>query len=184
MPKDSEYVARINESNIAFKGKIWDVRRESFEFGDQVLTREYVDHPGAVAVVAVNELDQVLLLRQYRHPVRSYLWEIPAGLLDVDGESKADAAQRELQEESGYQAGRLTPLISFFTTPGGNSEEIQIFLAEDLSFVGRPDEQEGEERDLTAEWTTISDAVTSILAGEIKSPTAVVGILALAQARS
>lgn len=181
MPKDEAFATRVTDRKTVFDGMIWDVVSETFEFADQQLTREFVDHPGAVAVLAVNDQNQVLMIRQYRQPVRQFLWEIPAGLLDVQGESLIDAAARELQEETGYQSTSVSHLIDFYTTPGGNNEMIRIFLARDLTFVGRPLEQEGEERQLEVEWIDFDDALQSVLSSEIKSPSAAVGILAAAQ---
>lgn len=183
MPKDHPNVAKVTSGEVVYRGKIWDVRRETFEFGDQSLTRDYVQHPGAVAVLAINELDEVLMIRQYRHPVGEFLWEIPAGLLDVEGESELLAAQRELLEETGYLAGSIEPLISYYTSPGGSSELKHIFAAQNLQFVGRPEEAEGEERELLVEWISFGEALEAVLNSEIKNPSAVVAILAMAQKR-
>ncbi|MEN9749282.1 MAG: hypothetical protein RL149_360 [Actinomycetota bacterium] len=180
MPKDQPFAANISSSEVVFEGMIWNVKSETFDFAGESLTREFVAHPGAVAVIAINERDEVLMIRQYRHPVRELLWEIPAGLLDVAGESAVEAASRELYEETGYLAGSIEPLIDFYTTPGGNSEQIQIFLATDLKHVGRPSYQEGEERELLIEWVPLESALHSVLSSEIKSPSAQVGLMALA----
>jgi ADP-ribose pyrophosphatase len=181
MPKDQDFVSRVTDRKTVFEGMIWNVVSETFEFADQVLTRQFVDHPGAVAVLALNEKNQILMIRQFRQPVRQYLWEIPAGLLDIHGETMADAAGRELHEETGYQAKSIDHLIDFFTTPGGNNEMIRIFVARGLEFVGRPEEQVGEERELQIQWVNFDDALGSVLRSEIKSPSAAVGILAAAQ---
>lgn len=173
----------MSSSEVVFEGMIWDVKRETFEFSGGALTREFVAHPGAVAVVAINSADEVLMIRQYRHPVKELLWEIPAGLLDLDGELDIVAAERELLEETGYHAAHLEPLIEFFTTPGGNSERIRIFLASDLKFVGRPEMQEGEERELLVEWIPFDAALAGVLASDIKSPSAQVGLMAFALRR-
>ena len=180
MPKDQPVAQDIVASEVVFDGMIWNVVRERFDFAGETLTREFVNHPGAVAVVAVNDVNQILMIRQYRHPVRQLLWEIPAGLLDVEGESEILAAERELLEETGYRAATMEPLIEFFTTPGGNSERIQIFKATNLEYVGRPEIQEGEESELLIEWVDFEIALGSVLASEIKSPSASVGIMALA----
>lgn len=180
MPKDQPFVVPILERKVAFEGMIWNVLSESFDFGEQRLTREFIDHPGAVAVAAINERDQILLIRQYRHPVREYLWEIPAGLMDIPGEDQAQAAARELHEETGYQAESWQELISFYTTPGGNNEKIGIFTATDLRFIGRPENQDGEERDMEIRWFDQADALNSVLSGDIKNPSTVVAIMALA----
>lgn len=181
MPKDEAFATMVSERKTEFEGMIWNVVSETFDFADQTLTRQFVDHPGAVAVLALNADNQILMIRQYRQPVRQFLWEIPAGLLDVSGESLQDAAARELEEETGYRAATVSQLIDFYTTPGGNNELIRIFLARNLEFVGRPSHQEGEERQLQVEWVDFQGALASVLSSEIKSPSAVVGILAAAQ---
>lgn len=181
MPKDEAFATQISERKTVFEGMIWDVVSETFQFAGQTLTREFVDHPGAVAVLALNAQNQILMIRQYRQPVKQFLWEIPAGLLDIDGESLVDAAARELQEETGYKAATVDHLIDFFATPGGNNEMIRIYLARNLEFIGRPDEQEGEERELQVEWIDFEQALGSVLNSQIKSPSAAVGILAAAQ---
>jgi len=178
MPKDQPFAVNVSSSEVALRGMIWNVRREVFEFADQTLTREFVDHPGAVAIVAMNDRGQVLLIRQYRHPVGELLWEIPAGLLDVDGESLESAARRELLEETGYLAGELEPLIEFFTTPGGSTEKISIFLARDLVLSKERPTLEGEEVDMLVEWVALEEALIAVLSSEIKSPSAAVGIMA------
>jgi ADP-ribose pyrophosphatase len=178
MPKDQPFAVNVSSSEVALRGMIWNVQREVFEFANQTLTREFVEHPGAVAIVAMNDLGQVLLIRQYRHPVGELLWEIPAGLLDVDGESLESAARRELLEETGYLAGELEPLIEFYTTPGGSTEKISIFLARDLVLSKERPTLEGEEVDMLVEWVALEEALTAVLSSEIKSPSAAVGIMA------
>jgi 8-oxo-dGTP pyrophosphatase MutT (NUDIX family) len=179
MLKD-EYVAKpVVSSEIGFEGRIWNVKRDVVDYNGEQLVREYVDHPGAVAIMALNERMEVLLIKQYRHPVGAYLWEIPAGLKDVDGESELDAAQRELFEETGWVATSWDDLTSFYTTPGGNTEEISVYLARDLTYRGHKLELEGEEKDLEVAWVPLQDAVEAVLKGNMKSPSAVVGTLAL-----
>lgn len=180
MPKDERVELPVLSSETVFNGKIWDIKRESFQYNDGTLVREFVAHPGAVAILAIDAEQRVLLIRQYRHPVRSYLWEIPAGLTDVPGEPRLDAAKRELMEETGYEAGTWTKLTDFMTTPGGNDEVITIFMAQDLKHVGHDLELEGEEVDMIKQWFPLSEALASVLAGEMQSPSAVVGIMAAA----
>jgi 8-oxo-dGTP pyrophosphatase MutT (NUDIX family) len=155
MPKDRPASLAISESEVVFNGKIWDIKRESFDYNGKTLVREFVAHPGAVAIVALNQDNEVLLINQYRHPVREYLWEIPAGLLDMPGESKLEAAKRELLEETGYIAESWSELIEFHTTPGGNNETIAIFLARELRHQGHEFELEGEETDMKVEWLSL-----------------------------
>lgn len=180
MPKDQSARLPISKRKTVFDGKIWNVIRETFDYKGQTLVREFVDHPGAVAVVAVNENREILLLKQYRHPVREYLWELPAGLLDAPGEYPQQAAERELLEETGYRADNWREIKQFYTTPGGNSELITIFLATNLRKVESDFKPEGEEVDLEIEWVPLAEAVRSVMRNEIKSPTAVVGILTYA----
>lgn len=152
-----------------------------------VITRQYLTHPGAVAVVAWREdRDDIAVLRQYRHPVRMELVEIPAGLLDLDGEEWVVAAQRELAEEAELQASRWDTLVDMCTTPGACEESLRIFLARDLSPAERPDGfvLEGEEAHMTWDWVPRADLVDAVLAGQCQSPTLVAGVLALEVARA
>ncbi len=180
MPKDRPATLAISKSEVVFSGKIWDITRESFDYNGETLVREFVSHPGAVAVIALDDENRVLLINQYRHPVREYLWEIPAGLLDVPGESKLEAAKRELLEETGYIAEGWAELIEFHTTPGGNNETISIFLARNLRHQGHDFDLEGEETDMALEWVPLGEALKSVLASEMRSPSAAVGIMAAA----
>ena len=90
----------IVSSDVVFDGMVWDVRRDTFRYNGDELTREYIDHTGAAAIVAIDDDERVLLIQQYRHPIRHRDWEIPAGLLDKEGESALETAKRELQEEA------------------------------------------------------------------------------------
>ncbi|MFC4556471.1 NUDIX domain-containing protein [Georgenia faecalis] len=151
--------------------------------------REYLDHPGAVAVVALRDGtdgEEVLLVEQYRHPVRALLWEVPAGLLDVDGEDYLEAAQRELAEEADLRAARWDVLVDYFTTPGGSNESLRVYLARDVSPVPADERhaREDEEAGMPTEWVRLDDAVAAVHAGRIHNPSAVVGVLAAASARA
>jgi ADP-ribose pyrophosphatase len=180
MPKDEPASLSVSKRDFVFKGKIWDVVSETFDYKGDELIREFVAHPGAVAVIALNELQEILLIKQYRQPVREYLWEIPAGLLDVPGESRLEAAKRELIEETGYIAQGWQELIEFHTTPGGNNETISVFLATELRHQGYDLELEGEEVDLELRWVPLQDALKSVLNSEMRSPSAGYAILSLA----
>lgn len=166
-----------------FAGRVWDVVAEDADLGHSVVRREFVAHPGAVAIIAIDAQDRVLLLKQYRHPVRGYLWEPPAGLLDVEGEDPLEAARRELAEEADLVADTWEHLVSFRSTPGGSSEEIIVYLASDLRDVPEADRHERteEEADLEPVWVPLDDAVAGVMEGRLHSPTAVVGILAAAR---
>lgn len=174
-------------SRTVHHGMIWDLVRDTVDLGESgVVDREYVRHPGAVAVIALDEADRVLLVRQYRHAVRAELWEPPAGLLDVAGEDRVDAAKRELAEEADLVAGRWWRLADYFSTPGGNDEALTVFLARDLTPVPEVDRhaREAEERDLVVDWFDLDEAVAAVLAGRVRNPSAVIGILAAAVERT
>jgi ADP-ribose pyrophosphatase len=178
---------RVVRRELIHHGRIWDVVADDVDLGDgRVVSREVVDHPGAVAIVALDDQDRVLLLRQYRHPVERELWEVPAGLLDVPDEPAQEAAARELGEEADLRADQWSVLADYFTTPGGSTEALRVFLARDLSPV--PDDErhvrEDEERDIELRWVALEDAVSAVLAGAVHNPSAVVGVLAAHAARA
>lgn len=181
-------VARdVSEARVLHAGRIFDLRSEQVDLGEGgVVTREFVDHPGAVAIVALDEDERVLLLHQYRHPVRRELWEPPAGLLDVDGEDAQVAAARELLEETDLRAARWDVLADYYTTPGGSNEALRVFLARDLSEVPAAERhaREAEELGMELRWVPLDEAVSAVLAGDLHNPSAVVGILAAAAARA
>jgi 8-oxo-dGTP pyrophosphatase MutT (NUDIX family) len=167
-------------------GMVWDLRRDTVDLGDgQTVVREYVAHPGAVAVLALDDADRVMLIRQYRHPVAMSLWELVAGLLDVADEAPWVGAARELVEEAGLVAGRWDVLVDLENSPGGSSEAIRCYLARDLAVVagGRPD-GDGEERDMPWHWVPLDEAVDAVLTGRFTSPMTVAGVLAAHAARS
>lgn len=184
-PSDQVAARPLSDHTLIHAGKIWDIVSDVVDLGPTRVLREYVDHPGAVAIIAVDDQDRVLLVSQYRHPVRSELWEPPAGLLDVAGEPAVVAAARELAEEADLRADTWHVLVEFYTTPGGSSERIEVFLARDLHEV--PEEERhvrlDEEADMVPVWVPLDDAVDAVLAGRLHSPTAVVGVLAAARAR-
>jgi len=168
----------------AFIGKIWNIVRKTFKFQDEILIREFIAHRGAVAVLALNEKDEVLLIKQYRAPVNKYLYEMPAGLRDHDGEDDLVAAKRELAEEADYQATDWSHLHSFYTTPGSSSEIIEIFLAKDLSKTEVAFERTGEEKGMVPIWVPFQEVLAAVKASKLKSPTLVVAVLSLAAKRN
>ncbi|MGW6836451.1 NUDIX domain-containing protein [Streptomyces sp. NPDC054949] len=145
--------------------------------------RDYQVHPGSVCVLALDEAGQVLVLRQYRHPVRRKLWELPAGLLDVPGENPLHAAQRELYEEAHVKADDWRVLVDFYSSPGGSDEAIRVFLARDLAEAeGARFEVSEEEADMQFARIPPAELVRGVLAGELGNPGLVAGVLALAAA--
>jgi 8-oxo-dGTP pyrophosphatase MutT (NUDIX family) len=174
----------VNRVEVSFAGKIWNVVSKTFAFQGEELTREYIAHPGAVAVLAINDQDEVLLIKQYRAPVNQYLYEMPAGLRDAIDANDIEAAQRELAEEADYKADKWTHLHSFYTTPGSSSEVIEIFLAEDLSHTGSTFERTSEEKGMIPIWVPFNEVLHAVMQSKTKSPTLVVAVLALAARRN
>lgn len=148
------------------------------------LVRQWVGHPGAVAVIAMDTEGRIAVVHQYRHPVGYRLVEPPAGILDMDGEPAVDAAKRELAEEAELAASDWRVLVDIFSSPGGLQESIRIFLARDLSAAPQPAgfEVEGEETDMGLYWLPLQQLVDLVYAGQVQSPTMVGGTLALALA--
>jgi len=162
-------------------GHIADFVQDEVQTPDgKVIAREYLKHPGAVGVIAVDDQQRVVLVRQYRHPVRHRLIEPPAGLLDVDGEDYLLAAQRELAEEVHLAATTWHVLVDLFTTPGILGESLRIYLARDLIDTAAPDgfARAGEEAHMDTVWATLSDLVDAVLAGHLHNPILVSGVLA------
>ena len=150
------------------------------------LRRDWLRHPGAVAVIALDALDRIAVLAQYRHPAGARVIEPPAGLLDLAGESAWIAAQRELAEEARLRADDWRVLVDVFTSPGSSQESIRVFLARELHPVAAPAGfvAEGEEADMAVGWADLTETVAAILAGRLQSPTLVAGVLALWAART
>ncbi|WP_345424798.1 NUDIX hydrolase [Pseudonocardia xishanensis] len=147
--------------------------------GGREATREILEHPGAVAVAAVDDQDRLMLILQYRHAVRRRLWEMPAGLLDHAGEDPVEAAARELEEEAGLRATEWSVLVDAVPSPGFSEESIRVYLASGLTRVDRPDLGDDEESDLELRWVPLAEAVAMVLRGEIVNATTVAGVLAL-----
>jgi ADP-ribose pyrophosphatase len=153
--------------------------------GGRVVARDYMVHIGAVGVVALDDEDRVVLVRQYRHPVGRHLWELPAGLIDVDGEPLHRAAIRELEEEADLTAGRMDLLVDVHPSPGCSTEVIRLFLGRDLRPVPHADRHEryDEEAELVTRLVDLDEAVEMALRGEITNAACLVGVLAAAKAR-
>jgi 8-oxo-dGTP pyrophosphatase MutT (NUDIX family) len=186
--KDTPEAWPVVSSSEQFHGRLVTVRADKVRMpGSNVAEREVVLHPGAVAILALDDAGQVLLIRQYRHPVSRLLWEIPAGLRDVAGESLWNAARRELLEEAGYRARDWRVLADYYSSPGFTTERLRIFLARELEFVP-PGERDfvpqDEEAQLVPAWLALDEAVRKVLAGDLHNGATALGILASYAARS
>lgn len=173
-----------SHSETVYEGRVWNIRRDEVPYDGRTIVREYTDHPGAVAILALDDADRVLLIKQYRHPVRARDWEIPAGLLDVAGEDALATARRELAEEADLAAARWDVLAEFYTTPGGSDEAIRIYLARDLSTTPEPFDRYAEEADIEVRWVALDELVDAILDRRVQNPSLVVGGLAAHAARA
>lgn len=171
----------VTQSQVSFSGYVWNVVTDDVVLSNgDVVHRDVVRHPGAVAVIALDEDGHVVLVEQYRHPMMSRMWEAPAGLRDVDGEPALVTAQRELAEEAGLQAEQWTPLLELALTPGGSDEIISVFLAEDLSACEVADfVPEGEEAEIVVGRFPLQEVIEAVLAGRIRNATLACAVLAL-----
>jgi ADP-ribose pyrophosphatase len=178
----------VLSSVVQARGPIVTLRSDQVQMPDhEVADRQVVEHPGAVVIVALDEEGQVLMIRQYRHPVAHVLWELPAGLRDVRGETLRATAERELLEETGYRARDWRILVDFYSSPGISTEWIRVFLARDLvevpaaqrDFVPRH-----EETQLQVRWAGLDEALEAFIAGDLHNGSTAVGILSAYAARS
>ena len=184
--KDTAAPRHVVERHVAFTGRVFSIVTDHVQLADgTVVVRDVMAHPGAVAVIAYRDPGEVLLVRQYRHPVGRDMWEPPAGLLDVAGEDPLAAAVRELHEEADAVAKEWSVLLDLFTSPGGSSEAIRIYLARGISEVPHADRfaREAEEREMISRWVPVDEVLAGIAAGALQSPTLISGILALDAAR-
>jgi ADP-ribose pyrophosphatase len=177
----------VTASETLFEGRVVSLRRDTVRMSDGALAvREVVEHPGAVGVVALDDDANVVLVNQYRHPVGRRLDELPAGLLDVAGESALAGAQRELAEEARLAADDWHVLVDLYPSPGMSSEAIRLYLARGLRDQ-EPDAlftADNEELTLTVQRVPLAEAVLRAQAGELTNAAAVAGVLAAAQAQA
>ena len=180
---------RVVDSRVLHKGRYLDFRVDTVERADgSRATRDIVGHPGAVAVLALDPEDRVLLVRQYRVPAGRALLEIPAGTLDVDAgtgeiEDPDGAARRELEEETGYRAGTWRKLAEFWTAPGFATELMHLYLATDLTPAHADRLGPDEDERLELEALPVDEAVGLTLDGGISDAKSIVGLLMLERLR-
>jgi ADP-ribose pyrophosphatase len=176
----------VLSSEMSFGGRVWDVVSEQVDLGEGgVVTRDFVDHTGAVAVLALDETDRVVLVQQYRHPVGAFEWELPAGLLDVDREPAHLTAARELLEEADLTAGEWHLLLDHYASPGGSTEALRVFLARDLHDVPEADRhaRDAEELGMPVRRVPLDELAEAVLAGDVHNGTLMISVLAAARLR-
>jgi len=141
---------------------LFTVERRVHELpGHEPITRTVVVHPGAVVILPILDHARIVLIRNYRYTVEQELWELPAGTIEAD-EKPIDTARRELEEETGYRAGKMTPLMVFYTSPGICTERMHAFVATRLTWVGQK-LQEGEQ--IALEVLRLDDVRRKLIAG-------------------
>lgn len=147
------------------KCRKFEVVQQAFVARDgRKMARQFVVHPGAVVVLPLWDAERCLLIRQIRHGIGRELWELPAGTLDVPGESLAEAAARELEEEAGHRAGRVERLCEFYTSPGILTELITAFVARDLT---KTQQRLTPNEEIAVEPTALTEAMEMIREGKI-----------------
>jgi ADP-ribose pyrophosphatase len=151
--------------------------------GGRVAVREIVEHPGAVAIAALDDQGRLAVIEQYRQAVRRRLVELPAGLLDVPGEDPLEAAARELTEEAGLTADEWSVLLDLVPSPGFTDESVRVYLARGLHEVGRPQSDDDEEADLSVSWLPLDEAVRDALSGRMVNAVTVAAVLAVQAVR-
>jgi ADP-ribose pyrophosphatase len=174
----ADHAFETASSETLYTGKIFALRHDRVRMpGGNVATREVIEHYGAVAIVAMDDDNNIPMVYQYRHTFRRRLWELPAGLLDVAEEPPHITAARELKEEVGLEAGTWRVLVDLNTAPGFSDESVRVYLATGLNEVDRPPAHD-EEADMTMRWVPIDEAARLVLGGEVLNSIAVAGILA------
>lgn len=177
----------VLKSTERLRNRVFRIVTDEVRMPDgEVAERDFMRHVGAVGVIALDENENIVLVRQYRHALGRELWELPAGLIDVPGEKLAEAAARELAEEADLRAARYDLLIDVNPSPGCSDEIIRLFLARDLDEVPEQDRHRRthEEAAMTVTRVPLDTAVAMALSGEITNAACLVGILATAQARA
>jgi len=179
--EDSAESWPVLEGRVLAEGGITAYREDLVRMVDGTeARRQYTTHHGAVGVIVLDELGRMLTLRQYRHPVRRLLWELPAGLLDKSGEPPLEAARRELYEEAHLQAAEWRVLVDYFNSSGTADEATRIFVARGITDAdGEQFAREGEEAGIVAQWIAVEGMVERVLDGRVGTSSMVAAVCAL-----
>ncbi len=174
-------VYEVVRTRLEYDGALVKVRVDAVVQPDgSRAEREVVEHVGSVAIVAIDDQQRVLLIRQYRHPAGQYLWELPAGLCDKPGEPPLDTAHRELAEEAQLRAAAWRTLVDLRPSPGISTEVCRVYQAEQLDTEEQAGSRPDEESELRSRWVPLPQAVSEVLTGRITNGLAVAGLLAAA----
>ena len=168
-----DFTETTTECDYVYKGRIVNLRNDLIKLPNgKASQREFVEHRGGVAVLAVTDDGFVPLVRQFRYPLGAQIWEIPAGTLEI-GENPDDAIRRELAEEAGLKAESITSLGAFYPTVGYSNEIIRLYLAKGLTYVGaKPDEDEF----LEIKYFPIDELRKKCLSGEITDSKTIIAL--------
>ena len=170
--------APVISSERVYQGRVWDIYSDTVQFAGGEMTRDYMKHSGAVAVLAIDDDERVLVINQYRQPIKLRDWELPAGLLDVEGEPPLEAAKRELAEETDLVAEHWSPLITFNSTPGGTNEVIHVFEARGLTAAPETHHRTEEEAEIVVRWVSLDEVVAAVLDGRLGNAPLIIAVLA------
>ncbi len=174
----------VLESRVLAQGGIAAFREDLVQMVDGTKARrQYTTHHGAVAVIALDDAGRMLTLRQYRHPVRLQMWELPAGLLDHPGEHPLAAAKRELFEEAYLVADDWRVLVDYRNSAGTSDEASRVFVARGVrEATGERFVREAEEAGIVTAWVALPEMFEHVLAGEVTTSSIAVGVSALSAA--
>ena len=176
MNREDSLEEKTLSSAYIYQGKIINLRHDKVKLPDDRETiREIVEHPGAVAILALTEKKEIVMIRQFRKPADEVLWELPAGTME-EGEDLVSCARRELEEETGYYPRKIKKLITFFSTPGFCNEKLTLFLAEDLE---KKNKNEDADEFIEVELIKPNEALRLVKENVIKDAKTIIGILYL-----
>lgn len=170
----------VAESRTVYEGLVWNVARDSVDFAPGVrFSRDYVSHTGAVAILAFTVEGEAIVIRQYRHPAGAHMWELPAGLLDKEGEDPAAAALRELEEETGYTAQSARHLLDYYPSAGGSNEKIRVYVAHECTKAATIDfTRVDEEAEILTRTVPLDDLESAALSGRLHNGALLIATLA------
>jgi ADP-ribose pyrophosphatase len=173
MSSEKNPETQLVKSDLVYRGRVVDLQVDHIRLpSGRVAVREVVKHPGGVVVVPVMDDGRLLLIRQFRYPLRAFILEFPAGKLD-SGQTPIETARRELEEETGYAAGHMQPEFSFCTSPGFCNEVIHLFIATNLT---RTEQRLEEGEHITVECFTVDECLRMIGEGTVADAKTILGL--------